>query len=104
MPPGKPTLLKDLLSSQSLADLTKRAASTDTLARQIKSILPEDLANHVVGANIRGNRVIVIVDGPAWAARIRFEAAMVCRVLREQHELDVTSMRVRVHPLDNGKI
>jgi len=104
MPPGKPTLLKDLLCSQSLADLSKRAASTDTLARQIQSILPEDIASHVVGTNIRGNQVIVIVDGPAWAARVRFEAATVCRVLREQHEIDVTRMRVRVHPLDSGQI
>ena len=104
MPPGKPTLLKDLLDSHSLADLVKRAASSDTLARQIQSILPSDVASHVVGANIRDHLVVIIVDGPAWAARVRFEASSICRVLRDQHEIDVASIRVRVRPLESKRV
>ena len=104
MPPGKPTLLKDLLRSQSLADLAERAASTDALARQVQAILPSDVAGHVVGANIRDNLVVIIVDAPAWAARVRFEASSICRVLRDQHEIDVASVRVRVRPLDSRQI
>jgi len=101
MPSGKPTLLKDLLRSQSLADLAKRAASTDVLARQVQAILPSDIASHVVAANIRDDLVVVIVDGAAWAARVRFEASSICRVLRDQHEINVAGVRVRVRPLDS---
>jgi hypothetical protein len=104
MPPGKPKLLKDLLCSQSLAALAKRAAATDTLARQIQAILPPDVASHVVSANIRDNLAIIIVDGAAWAARVRFESSSICRVLRDQHEIDVASVRVRVRPVDSRQI
>lgn len=98
MASGKPKLLKDLLGSRSLAGLAQRAAATDTLARKIRSILPQDLSDHVIAANLRGQIVVVIVDGAAWAARVRFEAPSVCRRLRELHEIDVSSLRVRVRP------
>ncbi len=99
MPGDKPELLKDLLTgSGGLAGLVKRAAATDRVARRVQSALPEEVSAHVIGANIRENRLVVIVDGAAWAARVRFEAARLKQALAETEELTIERVSVRVRP------
>lgn len=99
MPPGKPELLKDLLTGRGgLSGLVERAAATDQLARCVQSALPREVAPHVVGANLRADRVVVIVDGAAWAARVRFESAAIRKVLAAAREIEVSRVMVRVRP------
>ena len=99
MPPGKPELLKDLLAGRGgLAGIVERAAATDQLARCVQSALPAEVASHVVGANLRQDRVVVMVDGAAWAARVRFEAAAIRQVLWSAREIEVGRVTVRVSP------
>ena len=93
---GRPKLLKDLPAGRSLSALAERAAATDRLARRIQALLPEDLARHVTGANVRDRRLVILVDGPAWAARLRFEAPALRRRLEVQQDLDVDGVTVRV--------
>jgi hypothetical protein len=92
----RPKLLKDLLAGRSLANLAERAAATDRLARRIQALLPDELAAHVCGANVRDRRLVILVDGPSWASRLRFEAPALRRRLAEQQELDVDGVTVRV--------
>lgn len=96
MSEGRPKLLKDLLAGRSLAGLAERAAATDRLARRIQGLLPAELAAHVTGANIRDRRLIILVDSPAWASRLRFEAPALRRQLETRHEVDVDGVTVRV--------
>ena len=98
MATGKPKLLKDLLSGESLAALVERAAATDVLARRVQSVLPPDVASHVTGANLHDDRLVVLVDGAAWAAHVRFEASSIRRGLRDNYELEITAVTVRVRP------
>jgi hypothetical protein len=93
---GRPKLLKDLLAGRSLAGLAERAAATDRLARRIQTLLPAELAPHVTGANVRDRRLVVLVDGPVWAARLRFEAPALRRRLESEQEIDVDAVTVRV--------
>ena len=96
MTAGRPKLLKDLLAGRSLAGLAERAAATDRLARRLQALLPAELASHVTGANIRAGRLVVLVDAPAWASRLRFEAPALRERLRTEHELEVEGVTVRV--------
>ena len=92
----RPKLLKDLLAGRSLAGLAERAAATDRLARRIQGLLPPELAAHVTGANVRDRRLVILVDGPAWASRLRFEAPALRRRLETRQDLDVDGVTVRV--------
>lgn len=97
MPEDKPQLLKDLLARRDgLAGIVERAAATDRLARCVQSALPIEVSGHVIGANLRDDRLVVIVDGSVWAARVRFEARAIRRVLAEAQEIDVRRVSVRV--------
>jgi hypothetical protein len=99
MPPEKPKLLKDLLADTGgLSGIVRRAAATDELARSVQSALPPEVSKHVLGANLRGERLVVIVDGAAWAARVRFESGVIRRVLADTREVDVRRVTVRVRP------
>lgn len=99
MAPEKPKLLKDLLADTGgLSGIVRRAAATDELARSVQSALPPEVSRHVLGANLRGERLVVIVDGAAWAARVRFESAVIRRVLADTREIDVRRVTVQVRP------
>jgi hypothetical protein len=99
MPGDKPELLKDLLADKGgLAGIVRRAAAADRMTRRVQSALPGEVSAHVVGANIREDRLVVIVDGAAWAARVRFEAPLLKRTLAETEELEIGRVFVRVRP------
>ncbi len=99
MPSGKPELLKDLLAGRGgLSGIVERAAATDRLARCVQSALPSEVARHIVGANLRDDRLVVIVDGAAWTAGVRFEARAIRQVLSEAQEIEVSRVSVRVRP------
>ena len=99
MPPENPKLLKDLLADTGgLAGIVRRAEATDRLARSVQSAVPAEVSDHILGANLRGDRLVVIVDGAAWAARVRFESATIRRVLADTREIEVRSVTVQVRP------
>jgi len=98
MADGHPKSLKDLLAGRSIAALAERAAATNRLARRVQALVPADIAPHIVGANLREKRLVLIVDGPAWAARIRFESPAIRRALERDHELRVDSVTIKVSP------
>lgn len=70
----KPRSLDQILQgrSGSLARLVEKARQTDRLSRQVRDIMPKNLADHVIGANFRDDQLVVITDSAAWAARIRY--------------------------------
>jgi len=100
MSAGKPKLLGDLLAGKSLSSIVERAAETDLLTRRVQAILPPDIAAHVCGANLRDERLVVIVDGAVWAARVRFETPELRTGLRHSHDVEIVGVTVKVRPLD----
>ena len=96
---GKPRLIKDLLVDRGgLAGIVDRAAATDRLSRCVQSALPREVSDHILGANLRGENLIIIVDGAVWATRVRFEASTIRRVLFDAQETEVARVLVRVRP------
>jgi hypothetical protein len=76
--------LKKLLSSgidDRLGKLICRAQDMDRLAKALKSGLETELGSHLVAANLRPDgTLVVLADGPAWAARLRYETPRILKI------------------------
>lgn len=72
-PPSRPRLpvpaLQALIGSGS--DTVRRAQWLDVLDRQLRVHLDPALAAHARLANVDGTRLVFLVDGPVWHARLR---------------------------------
>ena len=68
----RPRAIGDLLLSGDIASLGAEARERRELAASVRAELPESERAHVVSAHIDDEgRLVVAVDSPAWAARLR---------------------------------
>jgi hypothetical protein len=68
-----PRSIGDLLQSGDISRLTTEAAARRKLAAEVRLQLPDAESAHVVSAHIDGNGDLVVgMDSPAWAARLRY--------------------------------
>lgn len=65
-----------------VADLVARARAFDRLSRQIVPLLPVPLRDHVRHAGVRGDRVLLLVESPAWATRARMDQTRILAAVR----------------------
>ncbi|HEX7080729.1 MAG TPA: DciA family protein [Gammaproteobacteria bacterium] len=90
MPPSSPKRLADLLSTGRLLGLRQEAERRRATTDAVRARLPEDEAAHVVSATTNeAGELVVVMDSPVWAAKVRYRAA----------ELGTERLRVRVVPL-----
>ena len=70
--------LENLLKSGTSGTLDKiirTARDMDSLTSALKAALRDDIAEHLVAANVRDNgELVIICSASAWASRIRFES------------------------------
>lgn len=52
----------------------RHALKLDALDRELRPLLPPQLASHVRLANVAGDRLVFLVDSPVWHARLRLAA------------------------------
>lgn len=70
---NKPRSIGQLLRTDDISSLSAEAAARRELAVRVRSALPAEEAEHVVSAHIdKTGRLVVGVDSPAWAARLRY--------------------------------
>ena len=91
--------LENLLNSNDdggLGDIIRHAQDMGELVQCLQRQLPEDTAANILAANIRDDgELIVLASSPAWAAKLRFEAAALMAAAC-QSGAKVSSCRVRV--------
>ncbi|HEB59520.1 MAG TPA: DUF721 domain-containing protein [Gammaproteobacteria bacterium] len=80
-----------------VADLITRARHFQRLARQVLPLLGDELASHCRVASLERQVLVLIVDSPGWASRIRFQGPQIQRDLAATG-LPVQSIEVRVSP------
>jgi hypothetical protein len=69
----EPRHLSELMSEGALARLLREADRRQMETVRIRALLPAEESAHVVSAVTEGAGVLVIVmDSPAWAARVRY--------------------------------
>lgn len=85
----EPRHLSELVRRGGIARLQQEADRRRAETADFKRLLPPDEAAHVVSATTSANgELIVVMDAPSWAARVRFSAGA----------LPYKQVRVRVMP------
>ncbi len=71
--PNEPRPLVDLLTSGSLGDLTREAERRRLETVEIRKLLPADEGAHLVSAATNpAGELVLMMDSPSWAARVRY--------------------------------
>lgn len=70
-----PRSLSELLTHGNLGSLAAEARRRAELADRIRTVLPPEDAEHLVSAGINdAGELVIAMDSPAWAARVRYYA------------------------------
>ena len=85
-------LLKD---RPTLKFFEREIRDQNALLNQIRRLLPADLALHCRAAQVREGRLVLHVDSPVWATRLRYLAPELLSQLRPEHTA-LTAVTVRV--------
>ena len=89
----EPRRLSELLEQGSLSRLLREADRRKTETERVRQLLPSEEATHLVSAATDDAGVLTLVmDSPAWAARVRYCA----------HKLPNAKIRIRVLPQDKA--
>ncbi|MFK7885622.1 MAG: DciA family protein [Gammaproteobacteria bacterium] len=96
----KPVALGDLFnrSSSKLADLTRLGQEREALADSLRGAFPNDIKPHLVSAEIKNDRLILVADHAVWAARMRFYTSDALKVMAAIHNSSLKRVEVRVRP------
>lgn len=92
-PPGPRAALDALLAGDA-GNLLRRALWLDALDQLLRPHLPPGMAAHARLANVRGDRLVFVVDAPVWHARLRLAGPGLLDAARS-FGLDVAGMTVR---------
>jgi hypothetical protein len=97
-PPGRPsappTALEALLAGAA-GDPVRRALWLDALDQRLRPCLPPTLAAHARLANVDRDRLVYLVDGPVWHAKLRMSGPELLDAARSLG-LQVATLVVRV--------
>ncbi len=83
-----------------LARAIRRARQLDTLNNLFNQLVGKPLRQHCQVANLRQQTLIVHVDSPAWATRLRYQQSRLLTQLRalEQYS-QITELKIQVKPV-----
>jgi hypothetical protein len=68
------------------------------LLREVERLLPKPLDEHCLAAVREQGRLVLFVDGPVWASRMRFLAPDIARRLRGKPPAPLLEVKIRVVP------
>jgi hypothetical protein len=81
-----PQSVRQLLDSKPvLRRLEREIEAQADLLSEIRRLLPADLAPHCGAARMHGDRLVIHVDSPVWATRLRYLAPQIVSLLQAQH-------------------
>ena len=92
-PSGPPGALQALLS-EAVGDTLRRAQWLDTVDQLLRPHLPPGLAAHARLANVRGDKLVYVVDAPVWHAKLRLASQVLVDAARSVG-LDVAGLSVK---------
>lgn len=98
----KPIQITALLSQENPdAERTlKRCRSLQRLQRLVTSLLAPEFGHHCRVGNMRGNSLIIFCDSPAWASRLRYQAAQLLERLHQHPSLSsIEHIELKVIPV-----
>jgi hypothetical protein len=96
---GQGSTLDSNRADSNLGSLLRHAGLLTQLQQLLAGTLDPALAAHFQVANLRQNRLVLLASSPAWATRLRMQAADVLAILRRSGHPDLDEVEVRVAPL-----
>ena len=98
-----PLAIRDLLTRRSdrLFQLQQHAAELARIRQALQQVLPVPLRDRFMVAAFDRDTLVLIADGTAWAARLRFQIPVLRSAARERCGLpSLKSIRIKVSPPD----
>lgn len=92
-PSGSPGALQALLA-EAVGDTLHRARWLDTVDQLLRPHLPPGVAAHARLANVRGDKLVFVVDSPVWHAKLRLATQELVNAARSVG-LDVAGLSVK---------
>ncbi|HHC73065.1 MAG TPA: DUF721 domain-containing protein [Thiotrichales bacterium] len=80
------------------AELVTRGLLLERLSQRLEPLLPPTLQGHCRVANLRDETLVLAVDSPAWASRVRFLAPALVEELSRREGLRLSRCRILVMP------
>ena len=100
MPPAGPRAALDALLAGSAGDTLRRARWLDAVDQLLRPHLPPIVAAHARLANVRGDKLVFVVDAPVWHAKLRLASpALVDAAQSVGLEVSSVSVKVTTQPL-----
>lgn len=96
MPTRKPVSVGKLFTGGILPRLLGRQRQLADLQGQLASLLPPPLEAHCKLLNLRGTSLILAVDSPLWANRLRFQTRTLLQQLSQLESVTVRTIQVRI--------
>lgn len=81
-----------------VADLAAHAREIEQSSRRIIPLLPVPLRNHVRHAAVRNDRILLLVESPAWATRVRMDQSRILAAVHHELGLAATAVAAKVVP------
>lgn len=98
--PGRPRAALEALLAEAAGNPLRRAMWLDTVDQLLRPCLPPGLAAHARLANVRGDKLVFVVDAPVWHAKLRLALPALVDAARSVG-LDVSgaSVKTTLQPL-----
>ncbi len=98
--PGRPRAALDALLAEAAGNPLRRAMWLDSVDQLLRPCLPPGVAAHARLANVRGDKLVFVVDSPVWHARLRLAIPALVDAARSVG-LDVSgaSVKTTLQPL-----
>jgi len=100
MPTKKPVALGALLSqgTSKIANISRLCAEREQLAQTLRSAFPNEIKPHLVSAEVKNDRLVLVADNAVWAARMRFYTRDALKVMAAIHSSVLEHVDIRVRP------
>ena len=101
-PDSKPTSVQALMRKHntSLGNLLSHARVLDRLDQKLASILDPALSPHCQVAEFRDHCLILVCSSAAYAARIRMISQQLLDTFREEDEVGIERIEIRIAPVN----
>lgn len=98
MPTRKPVSVGKLFTGGALSRFLERRQLLAELERLLSRNLPPPLDIHCKVLNLRGDCLILAVDNPLWASRLRFQTRTLLQQLAPVESVTVRTIQIKVLP------
>jgi hypothetical protein len=100
MKKNQPASIGSILGDSQAARLMAGASALGKLDSMVRELLPPPLDEHCHVMSLRGDALVMAVDSPVWAARLRFLAPELVKQLAGIQTVKLRTVQVRVRPVD----